>query len=67
MKTHVILLAPVLLVLASCGAQSSLSQATTSQKYQDGIYYKPQAESLEKQAAQLAASKIAQQTLLNYL
>ena len=55
MKTHVLFIASVLLALTSCGTTASLSQAP-AQKYQDGIYYRPQSLSLDAQAAQLTAT-----------
>ena len=55
MKTHVYLIASVLLALTSCGTTAFLSEAP-AQKYQDGIYYRPQSLSLEAQAAQLTAT-----------
>ena len=55
MKTRFIIIASVLLALTSCGTTASLSQAP-AQKYQDGIYYRPQSLSLDAQAAQLTAT-----------
>ena len=55
MKTHVLFIASVLLALTSCGTTASLSQAP-AQKYQDGIYYRPQSLSLDAQAAKLTAT-----------
>ena len=55
MKTRFIIIASVLLALTSCGTTASLSQAP-AQKYQDGIYYRPQSLSLDAQAAQLNAT-----------
>ena len=56
MKSHIILIASVLLALTSCGTTASFTQATGQQKYQDGIYYRPQSLSLalEEQAAKLS-------------
>ena len=56
MKSHVFLIASVLLALTSCGTTASLTQAPAQQKYQDGIYYRPQTLSLDAQAAQLTAT-----------
>lgn len=53
MKSHIILITSVLLALTSCGTTASFTQATGQQKYQDGIYYRPQSLSLDAQAAQL--------------
>ena len=55
MKTRFLTLASVLLALTSCGTTASLSQAP-AQKYQDGIYYRPQSVTLDEQAAQLTAT-----------
>ena len=55
MKTHVLFIASVLLALTSCGTTASLTQAP-AQKYQDGIYYRPQSLSLDAQAAKLTAT-----------
>ena len=54
MKSHIILIASALLALTSCGTTASFTQATGQQKYQDGIYYRPQSLSLEEQAAKLS-------------
>lgn len=53
MKSHIILIASVLLALTSCGTTASFTQATGQQKYQDGIYYRPQSLALDEQAARL--------------
>lgn len=56
MKTRIILIASVLLALSSCGTTASLSSGVSHQKFQDGIYYRPQSTSLDEYAAKLTAA-----------
>ena len=57
MKSHIILITSVLLALTSCGTTASFTQATGQQKYQDGIYYRPQSLTLADQAARLSETE----------
>ena len=56
MKTNIVLCLTALAALSACGSMAQLSQAPT-QRFRDGIYYKPQTE--ETVAAPVADSEVA--------